>query len=87
MWNDSCCCVFCVDRKYYGDKIAIYFSWLGYYTYMLFPAALVGFIVFLYGLITLFTDVPRYVHKYSNVINLKHPYFSSVFKLVGAECI
>lgn len=53
--------VFFVDRKYYGDKVAIYFSWLGYYTYMLFPAAIVGLIVFLYGLATLLTDVPRYV--------------------------
>jgi len=49
-----------VNRQYYGDKVAIYFSWLGYYTYMLFPAAIVGFIVFLYGLMTLFTYVPRY---------------------------
>lgn len=55
-------CVLCFvsDRQYFGDKVAIYFSWLGYYTYMLFPAALVGFIVFLYGLVTLFTDVPRW---------------------------
>lgn len=51
------------DRKYYGDKVAIYFSWLGYYTYMLFPAAIVGFVVFLYGLVTLFTYVPRYVSR------------------------
>jgi len=28
---------------------------------MLFPAAIFGLIVFLYGLITLFTYVPRYV--------------------------
>jgi len=55
------CLSLCVDRNYYGDKIAIYFSWLGYYTYMLFPAAIVGLIVFLYGLATLFTDMPRYV--------------------------
>ncbi|XP_070618008.1 anoctamin-5 isoform X7 [Erythrolamprus reginae] len=40
-------------RKYYGEKIGIYFAWLGFYTEMLFFAALVGFICFLYGLFTM----------------------------------
>ncbi|KAM4617454.1 anoctamin-5 isoform 1-T1 [Discoglossus pictus] len=40
-------------RKYYGEKIGIYFAWLGFYTEMLFFAAIVGFICFLYGLITM----------------------------------
>ena len=63
MLQEYCCYLLClfVNRKYYGDKIAIYFSWLGYYTYMLFPAAFVGLVVFVYGLATLFTYVPRYV--------------------------
>lgn len=29
--------------------MALYFAWLGWYTYMLVPAALVGLIVFLSG--------------------------------------
>ncbi|KAM6459351.1 anoctamin-5 isoform 2-T2 [Liasis olivaceus] len=40
-------------RKYYGEKIGIYFAWLGFYTEMLFFAALVGSICFLYGLFTM----------------------------------
>uniref|UniRef100_A0A673WFP7 Anoctamin n=1 Tax=Salmo trutta TaxID=8032 RepID=A0A673WFP7_SALTR len=39
-------------RKYYGEKIGIYFAWLGFYTEMLFFAAVVGLICFLYGLFT-----------------------------------
>ncbi|XP_053412690.1 anoctamin-6 [Nycticebus coucang] len=36
-------------RKYYGEKIGIYFAWLGYYTQMLLLAAIVGVACFLYG--------------------------------------
>ena len=39
-------------RKYYGEKIGIYFAWLGFYTEMLSFAAVVGLICFLYGLMT-----------------------------------
>ena len=41
-----------IHRKYYGEKIGIYFAWLGFYTEMLFFAAVVGLICFLYGLLT-----------------------------------
>ncbi|XP_066222236.1 anoctamin-9-like isoform X1 [Saccopteryx leptura] len=36
-------------RDYFGEKVALYFAWLGWYTYMLVPAAVVGLIVFLSG--------------------------------------
>nr|XP_020756647.1 anoctamin-6 isoform X2 [Odocoileus virginianus texanus] len=39
-------------RKYYGEKIGIYFAWLGYYTQMLLLAAVVGVACFLYGYFT-----------------------------------
>ncbi|MBN3279928.1 ANO5 protein, partial [Polyodon spathula] len=39
-------------RKYYGEKIGIYFAWLGFYTEMLFYAAVVGLICFCYGAFT-----------------------------------
>ncbi|XP_014867676.1 PREDICTED: anoctamin-5 isoform X4 [Poecilia mexicana] len=39
-------------RKYYGEKIGIYFAWLGFYTEMLLFAAVVGAICFLYGFLT-----------------------------------
>ncbi|XP_044799859.2 anoctamin-9 isoform X10 [Bubalus bubalis] len=36
-------------RDYFGEKVALYFAWLGWYTYMLVPAAVIGLIVFLSG--------------------------------------
>ncbi|KAJ8373376.1 hypothetical protein AAFF_G00265640 [Aldrovandia affinis] len=36
-------------RKYYGEKIGIYFAWLGFYTAMLAFAAVVGLGCFMYG--------------------------------------
>ena len=45
-------------RNYFGEKVAIYFAWLGFYTTMLIPASVVGVIVFIYGLATLFDNVP-----------------------------
>ncbi|XP_049748957.1 anoctamin-9 isoform X2 [Elephas maximus indicus] len=37
-------------RNYFGEKVALYFAWLGWYTYMLVPAAVAGLILFLTGL-------------------------------------
>uniref|UniRef100_A0A3B3CBR1 Anoctamin n=1 Tax=Oryzias melastigma TaxID=30732 RepID=A0A3B3CBR1_ORYME len=39
-------------RKYYGEKIGLYFAWLGFYTEMLFFAAVVGTLCFVYGFLT-----------------------------------
>ncbi|XP_044311230.1 anoctamin-4 [Varanus komodoensis] len=40
-------------RRYFGEKIGLYFAWLGWYTGMLFPAAFIGLFVFLYGVATM----------------------------------
>lgn len=48
-------------RNYFGEKVGIYFTWLGFYTSMLIPAAIAGVVVFLYGLATMMQDVPRSV--------------------------
>ncbi|CAL8351850.1 unnamed protein product [Merluccius merluccius] len=45
-------------RKYFGEKVGLYFAWLGVYTQMLIPAAIVGVIVFLYGCATVDDDIP-----------------------------
>jgi len=37
-------------REYYGEKIAIYFAYLGFYTVWLWTASIVGIIVFIFGL-------------------------------------
>lgn len=41
-------------KRYFGDKIGMYFAWLGFYTLMLVPAALAGVAVFLYGILSLY---------------------------------
>ncbi|KAL9909265.1 anoctamin-5 isoform 2-T2 [Glossina fuscipes fuscipes] len=46
----------CLVRKYFGDKIALYFCWLGFYTEMLVYPAIVGTLCFLYGLATLSSE-------------------------------
>lgn len=45
-------------RKYFGEKVGLYFAWLGVYTQMLIPAALVGVIVFLYGCASVDDNIP-----------------------------
>nr|XP_031315723.1 anoctamin-3-like [Camelus dromedarius] len=40
-------------RLYFGEKIGLYFAWLGWYTGMLIPAAFVGLCVFFYGILTM----------------------------------
>ncbi|KAM9279352.1 anoctamin-7 isoform 3-T3 [Morus bassanus] len=45
-------------RKYFGEKVAFYFAWLGFYTGWLLPAAVVGTVVFTVGIFLMFNDVP-----------------------------
>ncbi|XP_068699332.1 anoctamin-7-like [Montipora foliosa] len=42
-------------REYFGEKIGIYFGWLGQYTAWLIMPSIVGLLVFLYGYMTLDT--------------------------------
>lgn len=37
-------------RNYFGEKVALYFLWLGWYTFLLIPPAIIGIIIFLYGI-------------------------------------
>ena len=45
-------------RDYYGVKIALYFAWLGFYTFMLVLPSLAGLICFVYALATLSSNIP-----------------------------
>ncbi|KAL6036764.1 hypothetical protein STEG23_014998 [Scotinomys teguina] len=45
-------------RRYFGEKVALYFAWLGFYTGWLLPAAVVGTVVFLVGCFLVFSDIP-----------------------------
>ncbi|XP_043289044.1 anoctamin-4 isoform X2 [Venturia canescens] len=37
-------------RRYFGEKVALYYAWLGFYTKALYPPAIVGVLCFIYGL-------------------------------------
>lgn len=43
-------------KVYLGEKIGLYFAWLGYYTYSLIPPSIVGLLVFIYGIVTIAYD-------------------------------
>ncbi|KAF4078087.1 hypothetical protein AMELA_G00195440 [Ameiurus melas] len=45
-------------REYFGEKIALYFAWLGFYTVWLLPAAIVGTLVFVSGIMTMGSNTP-----------------------------
>ncbi|XP_064309225.1 anoctamin-9 isoform X2 [Phalacrocorax carbo] len=69
-WRD----IFCQQpiekiRCYFGEKVALYFAWLGWYTYLLGFAAVVGLVVFVAG-ITVFSSsqVSREICEASNTI-------------------
>jgi anoctamin-4 len=47
---------FSLIKRYFGDKIGLYFCWLGFYTKMLILPAVVGLLVFLYGAATVKSD-------------------------------
>ncbi|XP_062563728.1 anoctamin-1 isoform X2 [Armigeres subalbatus] len=45
-------------KEYFGVKIGLYFAWLGYYTYMLLLASIVGIVCFVYSWKTLRFNTP-----------------------------
>ncbi|NWS60957.1 ANO9 protein, partial [Chunga burmeisteri] len=56
-------------RCYFGEKVALYFAWLGWYTYLLGIAAVVGLVVFVAG-ITVFnsSQVSKEICEANNTI-------------------
>lgn len=46
-------CLCCCYRRYFGEKVGIYFTWIGFYTTWLLPVSLLGIVIFLYGLSTI----------------------------------
>uniref|UniRef100_A0A8B9MBE6 Anoctamin n=1 Tax=Accipiter nisus TaxID=211598 RepID=A0A8B9MBE6_9AVES len=57
------------SRCYFGEKVALYFAWLGWYTYLLGIAAVAGLVVFTAG-ITVFnsSQVSKEICEASNII-------------------
>ena len=43
--------------SYFGEKVALYFSWLGFYTCFLLPVALLGVVAAIYGAATMSASV------------------------------
>jgi hypothetical protein len=43
-------------RSYMGEEVAFYFAISGFYTQMLIPVAIIGLIVFIYGISGFSTD-------------------------------
>ena len=43
-------------KRYFGDKVGLYFAWLGFYTLMLIVPAFAGWFVVGYGALTLNSD-------------------------------
>ncbi|XP_040414086.1 anoctamin-9 [Cygnus olor] len=69
-WRD----IFCQQpiekiRCYFGEKVALYFAWLGWYTYLLGFAAMIGLVVFVAG-ITVFnsSQVSKEICEANNTI-------------------
>jgi hypothetical protein len=57
-----------VVRRYFGDQIGLYFTWLGFYTRCLFPAAILGVMTFIFGIYFIYSgdSEPRYVMHYGH---------------------
>lgn len=57
-------------KEYFGVRIGLYYSWLGFYTWMLLPISILGFVCFLYGLGTLHNNshVQDVCNKTSGII-------------------
>ncbi|XP_023120302.2 anoctamin-7 isoform X1 [Amphiprion ocellaris] len=45
-------------REYFGEKVALYFAWLGFYTAWLLPAAVVGTLIFVSGVMSMGNNTP-----------------------------
>ncbi|KAF8572126.1 hypothetical protein P879_00175 [Paragonimus westermani] len=43
-------------RHYFGEAVAFYFAWLGFYTSALVPVAIIGLLVFLFGILGMVSD-------------------------------
>lgn len=45
-------------KEYFGVKIGLYFAWLGFYTFMLLSASIVGLLCFTYSFFTMDSSQP-----------------------------
>lgn len=45
-------------KDYFGHEVGLYFAWMGFYTAMLIPLAIVGLLVFIYGIASASSHIP-----------------------------
>ncbi|KAF9286284.1 Anoctamin-7 [Mortierella alpina] len=81
-------------RFYYGEKIALYFAWVGHYTKWLVSAAIAGLLFLIFGLINYFSarsdDAPKdvsleLVSIFDNALSLPYALFMSIWAALFVE--
>ncbi|KAG0253841.1 Anoctamin-7 [Mortierella polycephala] len=73
-------------RFYHGEKIALYFAWIGYYTKWLIPAAIVGFLYLIFGVLIFYTQEGRTaIDIFDNALTLPFALFMSVWSALFVE--
>ena len=58
-------------RKYFGERVAFYFAWTGFYTFSLLLPVVMGVAVILYGVTTVFTNpiIDEICNKFGKSVN------------------
>ncbi|KAF9126169.1 Anoctamin-7 [Mortierella sp. 14UC] len=79
-------------RHYYGEKVALYFAWIGHYTKWLIWAALGGVVFLVYGILNFFIHEQnngsfgaRLVHVFDNALTLPFALFMSIWSALFVE--
>ncbi|KAF8945156.1 Anoctamin-7 [Haplosporangium gracile] len=79
-------------RHYYGEKVALYFAWIGHYTKWLTWAALAGVLFLIYGVSNHFIKGPagegiggQLVDVFDNALTLPYALFMSVWSALFVE--